>query len=234
MSLSFNKQEENGKFSTFKAGTVNSSVLISNFTAQKRIDPKIELHEGRYDLEMVTCFDIMARDEAFASANTKASKLTEYRVCDYLNNIGVRVVDFKTYVEDCCRWGTENPIISLHQQDSSNSSNLSPDRAASLKSAQLPKNHKRKGLNLAVETQRPTEEPSPAKQSPPLKTNSPRLEPQAGPLVPFKRISQNSKLSNTTRPAALQIVNEKASHGESSREQTPESVVLKKPLSDLK
>jgi hypothetical protein len=54
-------------------------------------------------LEVYTGFDRLTREEECASMTTSKFKILEYRVCDYLVNLGISGVDFKSYIVDRLR-----------------------------------------------------------------------------------------------------------------------------------
>ena len=88
-------------------------MLISNFTSQKKADPREELRRGHYDMEIYTGFDRLTREEESNSEVVSKSKQMEYRVWDYLEQLDMKYVDFKTFIEDSLRVSSreEGPTI---------------------------------------------------------------------------------------------------------------------------
>ncbi len=103
MSLSFGQGNENANFSTSKSVPGQGNVLISNFSSQKKQDPRLQLQRGSYDIDIYTGFDRLAREEESSSGAVTRSKQMEYRVWDYLEKLDMKVVDFKSFIEDSMR-----------------------------------------------------------------------------------------------------------------------------------
>jgi hypothetical protein len=201
-------------------------MLISNFSSNKQLDPQADLRDGRYDMEVYTGFDRMAREEDQEdAASLSGTKEQEYRVCDYLDDLGVRVVDFKSYIEDMS-WVSQSESvreISLNEVPTSDRAgegtfsecvgNLSSPQRWAKKL-----NTKKVGsLNLRISV---VEAPNQAR-------NSQNSEDECSNFTTFRKVSLNSNNKSGQRPPALDVVRERSSHGASSKEQTPETVGIK-------